>query len=559
MLKQVESLFENIRKLRNRMAPINRIPPELLCTIFEHTTMDELHRPFAGWPQTRPRPYSWQIIQSVCHHWRQMALRTPVLWSYISICDRVPPSPRPVFDEAGVRVRNSHLVDLSLRKSGVVPLVVQLDGQGKHSKSALRTLTEKLAAESWRIRKFAMHHVDPSILKAFIVDFSSLEVLVLGDRARRETFRAPYNAPVKKWCLPRLRTLAIFHFTGWYTGTFHTLRHLILTHQRFDIHLLRGLHDLLRSNSGLEDLVLSEIQEQPDLSVEVDSLLPVQMQALKRISLSDSRWSRDRPVHSLIDFLERKVVHGRGYAKNYHLENSADAFVLLGTLWTDGHFLPTHSLFISQYHFVGTDGHASHRVSAAHTLQLVYCLCCSLVYRSPPTEEFWLWLPHKALGDTQLFLLTAAMRVMKYLRKLVLRHSFVFWLDRILERGLFPALTELQLHLPQKADLPSIKNFLLQRATSGLPITILRVVVHPPYSHDIDEMMACFTWTIQYACREDMSDLEQLVPRFSFEDTDNPPDGGPSSMGPRMKLPAMCTTPPEVHSFWNTQDWEMKC
>ncbi|KAI0686652.1 hypothetical protein BC835DRAFT_1220195, partial [Cytidiella melzeri] len=74
--------LSNIRYVRNRLAPVNRLPPELLGVIFEHTMNPHL-------PATAILPKEmecrWPVVQSVCRHWRYTAVHTPVLWSYVDV------------------------------------------------------------------------------------------------------------------------------------------------------------------------------------------------------------------------------------------------------------------------------------------------------------------------------------------------------------------------------------------------------------------------------------------------------------------------------------------
>ncbi|KDR80740.1 hypothetical protein GALMADRAFT_135857 [Galerina marginata CBS 339.88] len=56
-------------KRRNTFVPISRLPPELLCKIFDFTT----------WNQTEGSLH-WIKVTHVCHEWRSIALNSPSLW-----------------------------------------------------------------------------------------------------------------------------------------------------------------------------------------------------------------------------------------------------------------------------------------------------------------------------------------------------------------------------------------------------------------------------------------------------------------------------------------------
>lgn len=57
---------------RNILAPISRLPPEILCYIF-------------SWVQIPYRLENTLLITSVCRHWRHVALADPTLWSVVEL------------------------------------------------------------------------------------------------------------------------------------------------------------------------------------------------------------------------------------------------------------------------------------------------------------------------------------------------------------------------------------------------------------------------------------------------------------------------------------------
>ncbi|KDR80739.1 hypothetical protein GALMADRAFT_222340 [Galerina marginata CBS 339.88] len=59
---------------RNSCAPISRLPPEMLCKIFDFTSRDE----------TRGSLH-WIKVSHVCHAWRNIAVNSPSLWTNLPV------------------------------------------------------------------------------------------------------------------------------------------------------------------------------------------------------------------------------------------------------------------------------------------------------------------------------------------------------------------------------------------------------------------------------------------------------------------------------------------
>ncbi|KZT01967.1 uncharacterized protein LAESUDRAFT_443862 [Laetiporus sulphureus 93-53] len=65
-------LYRSARLAWNSRRPINCIPIELLIHTFAH------HRDTVG-------PLSWVLVSHVCHHWREVAISTPLLWTSVPV------------------------------------------------------------------------------------------------------------------------------------------------------------------------------------------------------------------------------------------------------------------------------------------------------------------------------------------------------------------------------------------------------------------------------------------------------------------------------------------
>ncbi|EKM51914.1 uncharacterized protein PHACADRAFT_262326 [Phanerochaete carnosa HHB-10118-sp] len=83
--REIARLVEEKRLLRTRrntLAPINQhLPPEMLSEVF--LSLFRLHRDSWGAAVRLPLPHNWLTATFVCQHWRNIALRTPSLWTHI--------------------------------------------------------------------------------------------------------------------------------------------------------------------------------------------------------------------------------------------------------------------------------------------------------------------------------------------------------------------------------------------------------------------------------------------------------------------------------------------
>ncbi|KAK7676233.1 hypothetical protein QCA50_020813 [Cerrena zonata] len=75
----------NLRRRLNTLIPINRLPPELLATIFSFC--QDGHWYLNSQPNSRhiAMALRWIITAGVCHHWREVALQTPRLWARVDL------------------------------------------------------------------------------------------------------------------------------------------------------------------------------------------------------------------------------------------------------------------------------------------------------------------------------------------------------------------------------------------------------------------------------------------------------------------------------------------
>lgn len=78
-IAQLETRLSSLKTLRNSLAPISKIPTEILSKMFRHC-YEPRNFPFSEYLDINTQFFiSW-----VCRHWRDTALATPNLWTIIS-------------------------------------------------------------------------------------------------------------------------------------------------------------------------------------------------------------------------------------------------------------------------------------------------------------------------------------------------------------------------------------------------------------------------------------------------------------------------------------------
>ncbi|TFK61756.1 hypothetical protein BDN72DRAFT_849414 [Pluteus cervinus] len=104
-ISQLEERLHSLKTLRNSLAPVSKLPTEMLSKVFFHTQEDS-NSLFHDNMDLQARFFvSW-----VCRHWRNAALGTPSLWSVISKKSRDIPLQIDLSGELLRRSRNHDLV-----------------------------------------------------------------------------------------------------------------------------------------------------------------------------------------------------------------------------------------------------------------------------------------------------------------------------------------------------------------------------------------------------------------------------------------------------------------
>ncbi|KAI0344679.1 hypothetical protein BDW22DRAFT_1075846 [Trametopsis cervina] len=293
LAERVKTLLCAVRTIQNRFSPINRIPVEILGTIFTF-----LMPPYKnlGPHETDANAikYEWHKHSLVCRYWRQIIVSTPYLWSDILIPLRM-----------GNADALSRFVSVQLLRSGGCPLNVLFLGAKSYLSpdSTKIPIATDLLANTHRIRHLRISiSSDNENVPAWTRNATQLEVLELVCAAPAEQIRPSFDPPLLSHVnTPRLHTLVVRDYTRWQTGTFCTLRCLILTTVSLSILAdVKGLLDVLASNAmTLEDLVILDNSErhagQEQIATAKQTIGPetrISMSVLKRLVMKGSLFTR---------------------------------------------------------------------------------------------------------------------------------------------------------------------------------------------------------------------------------------------------------------------------
>ncbi|KAI0682810.1 hypothetical protein BC835DRAFT_1423963 [Cytidiella melzeri] len=511
VIEATKTFLRNLRGARNRLAPINRLPPELLGAIFEYLTGS---RSLLIVSKEHERIGS-QKFQSVCRHWRLTAVNTPALWTYIRV--------------SSFRTSERAFASTSLVRSGVLPLDVNLQ-DSRFADVIGRRVREGVKSNSGRIRELFVHEGQFTYINSLVQDASQLEALTITNPTDSA------DGFIDNWQIPKLRVFCARGFTGWHKAKFSTLRHLIVDNQVLDCETLRGLYALLSLNPRLEDLVLSrchstEYPERPLLA-----LPSLDMPCLKRIHVNISRGDDEDPLVGQL--IEKKLILQVGHA----------IVSLCLKQPPEGYFTSLQKLFLGNIsrseciNIVTTDGQTSFYLKGSYEIFLRQSVHAN---RSRPlgVHELWLWLdmprlvPLKYLEPEEQYKVdwVAGLQAVAGVTKLVLLHDIDAWLDFISRHDLFPSLVELQLHGQEHGHETTILHFLRERAQTN-PIQTLRFVRDTEAGGKVE---AFSHW-------KKSSIFLKSARCVVFEN----PRSGPL----RMELPTLCTTESTVHSYWPS--WE---
>ncbi|KAI0345942.1 hypothetical protein BDW22DRAFT_932249 [Trametopsis cervina] len=538
LLERVQSLVYALRRIRNRSSTINRLPTEILSIIFEFlmppyprirfppVVMDEMDMAYnvEPWVPDLTENYStlWASIAAVslvCRNWRDVALATPLLWTDILVSSH-----------------HGDFISTQLVRSTMYPLNVQFNGPVSPASLDL-PFVQNLLKESYRIRRLTVWvPTESDDMRPWIKNATQLETLdIMSRRSQGRVSRSFRDFPLlSDLRTPRLQTLSVSNWGRRQTGTFRTLRYLVLDFER-DISLVdlaSGLMAVFAANAhSLEEVVVfdgipwhMDEEAAPELNVS-----PVNMHALKRLVVKHGQL-----FHHAVE--PKLVLHNCARFYQFHVFYHPGIRVpRIG----DSNLFPVKKLFISESDIAATDGTSAVRTPNEHRDLLI-----SPFLNEDDVRELWLsrWAdtpcgnPYVEMPPPTASLLEPMLGV----DKLIILRDEQLWLSSATNSDLFPALSELQLHSQVEASYPTILDFVTRRSEDGRAIKTLRFVRDPHQNCDTSDYSA-------FELRK--SHLESYVANVVYE---NVPDG---SKPPRMTLPAVCETMSTVHNFWDR--WEL--
>jgi len=85
IIKNHSRMVVDLRRRRNKLALVLILPNEILSDIFAQYVRDR----FTYIQSIGGIIYRWVEIMHICHHWREVALSIPYLWSFITSADNL--------------------------------------------------------------------------------------------------------------------------------------------------------------------------------------------------------------------------------------------------------------------------------------------------------------------------------------------------------------------------------------------------------------------------------------------------------------------------------------
>lgn len=135
----VDGMEETAARCRSRLAPVHKLPPDLLALIFRWS--------IAGWHIYLTYGALPGALTHVCRRWRMVAQSEPRLWSHIDVTENLPKWGLRSYFSAG----SPEILSLYLKYSQTLPLSVICVGIGNERDEASKAVFHLLSLERHRI------------------------------------------------------------------------------------------------------------------------------------------------------------------------------------------------------------------------------------------------------------------------------------------------------------------------------------------------------------------------------------------------------------------------
>jgi hypothetical protein len=276
LLQSTHDALLSLRRTRNVLAPVSRLPPELLLQIF--LACRDLCADSA--PPNKPRVGAsadrdaWLALTQVSHQWRQVALKAPMLWNHIDL----------------INAQSSARAE---QRAALVPLTLRSDLVSSGSLAAAQAF---FAANLGRTRRIDLR-LRPRQLEDLVPALSapapvlaSLNLRVELPMGARTTYELP-DALFGAQRAPKLAALSLYG-CSFAEGSLHLagLTSLSLSQRPSSARMsAQGLLDLLARNRGLVSLTLEHVL--PAFAAqgveEVQAEMAVALPALRSLRVED--------------------------------------------------------------------------------------------------------------------------------------------------------------------------------------------------------------------------------------------------------------------------------
>ncbi|TFK63905.1 hypothetical protein BDN72DRAFT_847143 [Pluteus cervinus] len=294
-ISRLQGKIRELRSARNALAPISRLPPEVLVQIFgwlQDKYRHELSRNFNRLkrPPRDVLDIAWTRVTHVSGHWRGIARGFPSLWNRVSLA-------------------NHHWLRQSLFSSRPLPLILEEKQLSSPQLSALHRVLDCFS----RIRIFNISESPipfDSVSSYFSQPAPELEVFRLLASSRcvdlpNDTF---------KGVSPRLRHVALSNFSlSWDKATFLENLTTLTVHSPISRVNIDTLATILRRMPCLVYLDLKDVLEimsrwTEDENAYFSSVEPVNLPSLEAFNFEGSFLNQDRAFITRLRFPGRTQV-----------------------------------------------------------------------------------------------------------------------------------------------------------------------------------------------------------------------------------------------------------